>query len=138
MVYACGGGDDMPEPIDVERFGQRLRRVREERGFTLERVFKATGVSVATLSRIERGGSKDIDAGTLIGLCNWLGARPEEFTLDAEPPRVPGKRTPSNTPEAVELYLRADKNLDHQTAALLSEMFKAAYRKLAKGGRQGK
>jgi transcriptional regulator with XRE-family HTH domain len=128
----------MSEPIAVERFGQRLRRVREERGLTLEKVFKATGVSVATLSRIERGGSKDIDAGTLVSLCNWLGAKPEEFKLDAGPPKVPGKRTPANTPEAVELYLRADKNLDQRTAALLADMFKAAYDNLVKETRKDK
>jgi DNA-binding Xre family transcriptional regulator len=123
----------MPEPIDVERFGQRLRRTREERGLTLEKVFKATGMSVATLSRIERGGSKEIDAGTMISLCNWMGVKPEDFGLNAAPPKPPGKRTPTSTPEAVELYLRADKNLDQRTAALLSEMFKAAYQQLAKG-----
>jgi transcriptional regulator with XRE-family HTH domain len=122
----------MAEPIDVERLGQRLRRVREQRGLTLERLFNETGVSVATISRVERGGSKDIDAGTLVGICKWMGARPEEFRVGAEPPKVPGRKAPANTPEAVELYLRADKNLDQRTAALLAEMFRAAYEKLAK------
>jgi transcriptional regulator with XRE-family HTH domain len=121
----------MAEPIDVERLGQRLRRVRAERGFTLEKLFHETGVSVATISRVERGGSKDIDAGTLVGICDWMGVRPEEFRLGAEPPRFPGRKAPANTPEAVELYLRADKNLDQKTASLLAEMFKAAYEKLA-------
>lgn len=124
----------MSEPIDVERFGRRLRRVREERKFTLEKVFKATGVSVATLSRIERGGSKEIDAGTLIALSKWIGAKPEDFRTDAPPPKLRGLRTSTTTPEAVELYLRADKNLDQRTAALLAEMFKVAYQKLAKLG----
>ncbi len=126
----------MPEFIDVERFGKRLRHVRETRGFTLEKVFQATGVSVATLSRIERGGSKEVDAGTFVNLCEWMGARSEDFKLDAKPPKVPGKRTVGSTPEAVELYLRADKNLDNRTAALLAEMFKAAYQKLAQKGRE--
>src|SRR4051794_30143103 len=116
----------MAEPVDVERLGQRVRRVREDRGLTLEEVSKATEVSVATLSRIERGGSKDVDGGTLVSLCKWVGARPEEFRFNAEPPKTPGKRMPASTPEAVELYLRADKNLEPRTAALLSEMFRAA------------
>lgn len=122
----------MPEPVDVERLGQRLRRVRVERNFTLERMAKETGVSVATLSRVERGGSKDIDAGTLVSVCSWMGVRPQEFRIGAEPPRVPGKKAAADTPEAVELYLRADKNLDQRAADLLSEMFRAAYKKLAK------
>lgn len=122
----------MPEPIDVERLGQRLRRARRDQGVTLEEVFKTTGVSVATLSRVERGGSKDIDAGTLVSVCKWMGARPEEFRPRAEAPKIPSRRTPANTPEAVELYLRADKNLDERTAVLLAEMFRAAYEKLVK------
>jgi transcriptional regulator with XRE-family HTH domain len=123
----------MPEPVDVERLGQRLRRVREERALTLDQLRQKTGVSVATLSRIERGGSKEIDAGTFIALCEWMGVRPAEFSLVAEPPRVPGRKAPASTPEAVELYLRADKKLDPKTAALLAEMFKAAYEKAANG-----
>jgi len=123
----------MAEPVAVERLGQRLRRIREQRGDTLEKVFKATGVSVATLSRIERGGSKEIDGGTLVSLCNWMGAKPDEFRPDASPPAVPGKRGAASTPEAIELYLRADKNLDPKSAALLAEMFRAAYDRLTKG-----
>ena len=121
----------MPEPVDVERLGQRLRRVREERGYTLDQLRQKTGVSVATLSRIERGGSKEVDAGTLVALCEWMGSRPAEFSSTAEPPKVPGRKAPASTPEAVELYLRADKRLDPKTASLLAEMFKAAYEKAA-------
>jgi hypothetical protein len=61
-----------------------------------------------------------------------MGVRPQEFRPGAEPPKIPGRKAPANTPEAVELYLRADKNLEPRTAALLAEMFKAAYEKLAK------
>lgn len=121
----------MPEPVDVERLGQRLRRARKDQKATLEDVFKATGVSVATLSRVERGGSKDIDAGTLVSVCKWMGVSPDEFRSGAEPPKTSGRRAPASTPEAVELYLRADKNLDAGTAALLAKMFRAAYEKLA-------
>ena len=75
----------MPEPVDVERLGQRLHRAREERGLTLERLWKETGVSIATLSRVERGGSKEIDGGTLVQLCRWMGVRPEEFRPGQSP-----------------------------------------------------
>src|SRR5258708_718087 len=132
VLYQPIRREPMPEPVDVERLGQRLRRVRAERGYTLERLWNETGVSIATLSRVERAGSKEIDGGTLILLCRWMGVRPEEFRAGAEPPKVPGRKAPANTPEAVELYLRADKNLDQRAASLLAEMFKAAYEKLAK------
>jgi len=122
----------MAEPVDVERLGQRLRRVRAQRSFTLEKLSSETGVSVATISRVERGGSKEIDAGTLVSLCKWMGVRSEEFRPGADPPKLPGGKAAASTPEAVELYLRADKNLEPRTAALLAEMFRAAYEKLAK------
>src|ERR1700722_4301531 len=122
----------MAEPVDVERLGQRLRRVRAQRSFTLEKLSSETGVSVATISRVERGGSKEIDAGTLVSLCKWMGVRSEEFRPGAAPPKPPGGKAAASTPEAVELYLRADKNLEPRTAALLAEMFRAAYEKLSK------
>ena len=125
------GESVMPEPVDVERIGKRLRRVRDERGLTLQELHRKTGISVPTLSRIERGGSKEIEAGTLVAVCEWMGARPSDFSLATSPPKVPGRNSAVSTPEAVELYLRADKKLDAKTAALLAEMFKAAYEKAA-------
>ena len=121
----------MAEPVDVVRLGQRLCLVRKKRDYTLDKLAKEVEVSVATLSRIERGGSTDIDGGTLVVVCRWMGARPEEFRAGAEPPKIPGRKAPPTTPEAVELYLRADKYLEAQTAALLAEMFRAAYDKLS-------
>lgn len=123
----------MPEQVDVVRLGRRLRRIRQERGVRLEQTSKDTGVSVATLSRIERGGSKGIDGTTMLELCRWMGARPDDFRSGAEGPETTRKRTAQSTPETIELYLRADKNLEPRTAELLAEMFKAAYEKLAKG-----
>src|SRR6476660_6141081 len=95
-------GPRMRDPVDVERLGGRLRRARKERDATLEEVYKATGVSIATLSRIERGGSKDIDAGTLVSLCKWMGVGSVEFRAIPQPPRPSSRHTPANTPEAVE------------------------------------
>ena len=46
-----------PEVKDMARvgFGTVLRRIRHDRGETLEQVSEATGLSVAMLSRVERG-----------------------------------------------------------------------------------
>jgi transcriptional regulator with XRE-family HTH domain len=38
--------------------GQRLRRVRQQRGATLAALSRATGISVSTLSRLESGGRR--------------------------------------------------------------------------------
>lgn len=119
--------------IDVERLGRRLRRFREEKGLTLKDVFNATDISVASLSRIERGASKDLDAGTFTALAKWMGIKSDEFRRGAKVrPAPPGGTGAESTPEAVELYLRADKNLDERAASLLAEMFRAAYDRLSK------
>ena len=42
----------------LEGVAPRLRRVREERGFTLAEVSERTGISKSTLSRLENGQRK--------------------------------------------------------------------------------
>jgi transcriptional regulator with XRE-family HTH domain len=128
----------MAEGIDVDDLGQRLRQVREQRQLTLLQVSKATGISVPTLSRVERGGSNDVEAGTLVTLAKWMRVPIHKFAERPAVPAVPGGQTPENTPEAVELYLRADKNLDRKTASLLADMFRVAYDRLSKEGSKKK
>lgn len=41
--------------VDVDEVGQRLKRVREQRGVTLTAVAQTTGISKSTLSRLETG-----------------------------------------------------------------------------------
>ncbi|MEU5979905.1 XRE family transcriptional regulator [Streptomyces sp. NPDC047315] len=52
-------GDQVPGIGDVlNEVGPRLRRIRRERGATLEALSEATGISVSTLSRLESGGRR--------------------------------------------------------------------------------
>ena len=117
----------MPEGIDIARFGERLRRTRLQRGQTLEEVKAATGVSVPTLSRIERGAAKEVESGTLLALAKWMGTSVEKFQDAAAPPMVLGGRVAEDLPEIVELHLRADRKLDKTTATVLAKMFRTAY-----------
>ncbi len=119
----------MAESIDVVRLGERLRRVRLQRALTLRQVADATKLSVPTLSRIERAGSNDLEGGTLLALSEWLDAPVEEL-MDKTPPKTPGGTGARDTPEIVELYLRADKKLDKKTASALARMFRTAYETL--------
>jgi transcriptional regulator with XRE-family HTH domain len=50
---------------------------------SLQDVAQFTGVSVSTLSRIERAGCQaaSLDAGTVARLCKWLGVPPEKVVL---------------------------------------------------------
>jgi transcriptional regulator with XRE-family HTH domain len=117
------------EPVDVAVLGERLKRARTARAATLKEVAEQAEISIATLSRIERGNAKSVDGPTLLALAKWIGATAQEFL---ERPDVPTGRVPEQTtPDVVELHLRADKRLDKRTAMALAKMFRAAYDSLA-------
>lgn len=117
----------MPEGIDIIRFGERLKRTRVQRDQTLEEVKIETGVSVPTLSRIERGAAKELESGTLLALAKWMGTSAEKFGDAAAPPGIRGAKVSEHLPEIVELHLRADRKLDKRTATVLGKMFRTAY-----------
>lgn len=120
----------MAESIDIARLGERLRRVRTQRGLALRQVADATKISIPTLSRIERGGANDLESGTLLALSKWLGT-PVEKLADKSLPKPPGSEGTLETPEVVELYLRADRKLNKKTAEALANMFRTAYETVA-------
>ena len=124
----------MPEGIDVGQLGERLRRVRTQRQLTLREVAKATGISVPSLSRIERGAAKEFKSGTLMSLVQWLGADVNELTGSPPPVVRRGGKIVEATPDVVELHLRADKKLDRKSATALANLFRTAYEQLAKAG----
>ena len=118
--------------FDLVRFGERLREVRVKRELTLKDVSQEIDISIPTLSRVERGDAKEIESKTLFALSAWAKLPLELFQEQA----VSTKRTGSirkdiSTPDAVELHLRADKNLNPKTAELLVKMFRAAYQQAA-------
>ncbi len=130
----------MAEGIDVRLLGERLRRVRLKRNKTLKEVAEATNVSVATLSRIERLSTTEIGSATLelgsttlLAITHWIGTPVEKLK---ENPVAPSSKTSEETPDIVELYLRADKRLDRRTATGLAKMFRAAYDEFSKSTRK--
>lgn len=121
-----GQGGYMVEGIDVAWLGMRLHRIRKQRGLTLQKVADKTGITVATLSRIERGGAKSLESSTLIALSQWMGIPAEKLAGKAKP--VTNRHTSAEeTPDIVELHLRADKNLTKETATALASLFRTAY-----------
>ena|ERR1700722_20060849 len=108
----------MFEAIDFEWLGERLRELRKGRNLTLEDVSDVTGISIPTLSRIERGAATGLQGQTLITLSDWMGTSVKLWKKAA---------TVESTPDAVELHLRADKHLDRKTAEALAQLFRAAY-----------
>lgn len=59
-----------------ERFGENVRRARNEHGWTQEDLAAKTGLAVVQVSRIERG-KREIRLSTLIRLVDGLETTPE-------------------------------------------------------------
>jgi transcriptional regulator with XRE-family HTH domain len=119
----------MPHGIDPDWLGTRLKETRTKRQLTLHEVAEKTGISIATLSRIERGDFQNLKSDTLVTLTEWMGTEVEK--LKKEPPAMLHRgRVVENMPDIVELHLRADKNLDRKTATALAKMFRTVYEQL--------
>jgi transcriptional regulator with XRE-family HTH domain len=115
----------MVDGINIKLLGEHLRRLRKERKLRLIHVHDQTRVSIASLSRIERGGSKELDSATLFKLCDWMKLPVEMFK---NTPGLPARlRRSESTADLVELHLRADRKLDKKTADALAMMFRTAY-----------
>jgi transcriptional regulator with XRE-family HTH domain len=126
----------MEKDFDLARFGERLREIRSEREMTLREVTEETGISIQTLSRVERGEATEIESKTLLNLAAWAKQPLEIFQAQrtTEPPKTIPKG--ASTPDVVELYLRADKRLNPKTAELLAKMFRAAYMQAKSEGKE--
>jgi transcriptional regulator with XRE-family HTH domain len=116
----------MSRYIDIEQLAAMIRAKRGQDG--LRQVAQEIGdISPSTLSRVENGKLPDMD--TFLQLCNWLGVDPARFFKDDEE----ADEVERDTPEIIEGYLRADKELDPETAAALATMIRSAYKALRAG-----
>jgi transcriptional regulator with XRE-family HTH domain len=124
--------------VNTVELGRAIRRKREELGLSLRDVADETGVSASTLSRIENGTGKP-DADNIARLTGWLdmpmervmgGRKSEDGTEAAPVVYFPHEATP----DIVEAHLRADRNLNPETAKALSELFRVAYAQFSQPG----
>ena len=109
-----------------------IKARRREKGLGLRAAAQESGVSPSTLSRLERGISSTLpDTDTLTKLAVWLNISLDKILIENKPKS--DVTTPQlTTPEAVEVQLRADKNLSPDTARALAEMFKLLYNQFTK------
>ena len=115
-------------PIDASELATRIKARRRELGISLRAAAVEVGVSAATLSRVERGDYLP-DRDNLFRLLRWVGAPVAEPSGPAEP-HPPG----AATMEAVELHLRADKDLTPADAETIAQMVRLAYERLRRQG----
>lgn len=119
--------------INTAELGRAIKRKRLESGMSLRDVADVTKVSASTLSRIENGTGKP-DADHIAVLTKWLDMPVERVmnTKSDENKESPVVFFPHEpTPDIVEAHLRADPNLDPETAKALSELFRVAYKQMA-------
>jgi transcriptional regulator with XRE-family HTH domain len=114
------------DPIDASELATRLRARRRERTLSLRDAAAEIGISAATLSRVERGDYLP-ERDNLFTLLRWLGvaAAAAPSAAPAEP-HAPG----AATMEAIELHLRADKDLSPADADTIAQMVRLAYDRL--------
>lgn len=125
--------------INVQELGELVKRQRQRTKLSLREVATTTGVSASTLSRVENGVGTP-DSATLARLAQWLGVPLERLMSgsllsqsDASDPVV--YYPTESTPSIVEAHLRADKNLQPDTAKALAELFRVAYNQFSAGAK---
>src|SRR5688500_14939744 len=103
--------------ISVDELGQELERRRAERGLSLRQVEEETGVSAATLSRIERSsGTPDLEI--IDKLARWLGV-----IVHAAGGSKRGTGSDEELKRTIEVHLRANKNIPPALARNIAETF---------------
>ena len=109
----------MPElgEIKVELLKKMVRQKRG--GDSLRVAAKKIGVSAPTLQRIESGQLPN--STSLIKIAEWLGVSLDDLRSK---PKSKQKR---NTVEQIEVYLRADPNLDDDAAQTIADVVKQVY-----------
>jgi len=129
MAKRPDGRQPVETIIDPVELGDRLRARRHSEGLSIREVAQQIGVSAPTLSRVERGHHLP-ERENLLRIARWAGVRidPSLHPDDARKLRNQLVHAPdASTIEAVEMHLRADKNLSRDDAEALSELFRVTY-----------
>lgn len=101
--------------INMGNLGMHLKKKRGDKG--IREVAKEIGISHATLSRIENGKLPDIE--TFKKICEWL-------TIDPGDILGVTSAIKKSEPDKFSVHLRANKNLNNETANALATMILSA------------
>lgn len=112
----------MAEPrLDVAALYVTLDSERRQRGLSWRQVAHEAGVGPSTLSRMAQGNRPDVDS--FVALVQWLGVAAEQFMRGGA-----GGHQATTPAQAVASLLRADKDLDPDSAAAIDDILQAAMR----------
>ena len=114
--------------IDLEALATLVRSKRQTLGMSLRRVAEATGISAATLSRIELQQSVP-DTSTATALAEWLGVRLDEFLVGNGAPAPEIRRQLPRT-NGLAVHLRAKRRPDPEVMNALMNLAQHVYESL--------
>lgn len=112
--------------LDVGALYVTLDSERQQRGLSWRQLAQAAGVGASTLSRMAQGNRPDVDS--FAALVYWLGLPADQFMRHPEGDADHTSQTTSSPAQAVASLLRADKNLDPDSAAAIDDILQAAMR----------
>jgi transcriptional regulator with XRE-family HTH domain len=116
-------------PVDAAELATRVRAKREAQKLSLRAAAKALGMSAATISRVESGEHLP-ERDHLLRLADWAGVPIGPAARRRRNQLVHGDD--ASTVEAIELHLRADKDLEPDDAEILVEVMRTAYDRMTK------
>jgi len=111
--------------LDVAALYVTLDSERQQRCLSWRQVATAAGIGPSTLSRMAQGHRPDVDS--FVALVHWLGLPAEQFMRHPESP-ADVRHHATGPAQAVASLLRADKNLDPDSAAAIDDILQAAMR----------
>ncbi len=114
----------MTGPSKTTALGARLKTERRQQRLSLRDLADETGISLNTLSRVERGYMPDLK--NYQKIVDWLGVPADTF-LDLE-----SSQSPAPTPEVIARHLRSDSRLDAAGAAKIVAVVQEMYAKLVR------
>ena len=111
--------------LDVAALYVTLDSERQQRKISWRQLAHEAGVGPSTLSRMAQGNRPDVDS--FAALVHWLGLPADQFMR--HPETEAGEAHLATGPaRAVASLLRADKNLDPDSAAAIDDILQAAMR----------
>ncbi len=110
--------------LDVAAFYVTLDSERQQRKLSWRQLAHEAGVGPSTLSRMAQGNRPDVDS--FVALVQWLGMPAEQFMRGSK--EGAGEREATVPAQAVASLLRADRNLDPDSAAAIDDILQAAMR----------
>jgi transcriptional regulator with XRE-family HTH domain len=117
--------DGNPESLlDAKNLRERLLTKRRSEHLSLRDVADQTGVSVPTVSRVLRGHVPERE--NLLRLARWVDMPIGSVTQTGQQAQTV-HAADADTVQAVELHLRADKDLTGENAEALADLFRIAY-----------